>query len=143
MSGAEAGLGLAYRIHDFGAFHHFAEHAVAVVLHIGRNMVEEPVVFRVDEKLCGGGMRVGSARHGDGVGVVAQAVRRLILNRRIDFLLLHAGLKAAALDHEIGNHAMKNGAVVKAAVHIFQKIFHGIRGFFGIQLQRDGAVIGV
>jgi hypothetical protein len=43
------------------------------------------------------------------VDVVLQAVRRLILDRRTG-RFFQAGLKAAALDHEIGDHAVENSA---------------------------------
>ena len=88
-------------------------------------------------------MRVGGARHRDSVLVVGQTISCLILNRCIGFLLFHAVLESATLNHEIVDHAMKNGVVIKTAIHIFQKILHGIRSFLGIQLQCDSAEIGV
>ena len=95
-------------------------------------MIQEIIVFGVDEKLGRGAVRVRGARHGDGAAFVSQTVVGFIVNRRSSFLLLHVCGKAAALDHEVGYHAVKNGAVVKSSVHIRQKILNGFRRFVRI-----------
>ena len=55
-------------------------------------------------------MRLVGARHGHAVLVVFQTVRRFIFNVGVGVFLLHADSKAAALNHEAGNHAVKHGA---------------------------------
>ena len=67
-------------------------------------------------------MRIARARHGDSVDVVLQSVCSLVFDRRLGRFLLQVGFKAAALDHEVGDYAMENGSVVKAAVHIVQEV---------------------
>jgi hypothetical protein len=87
-------------------------------------------------------VRVAGARHGDGVGVVLQAVVGLVVDRRIGALLLHAGLEAAALDHEARDHAVEDGVVVVAFLHVGQKVGHGLGRLVGVEFERDGAVAG-
>src|SRR5512146_3189706 len=73
VEAAAAGLYLGDGIDHFLAFDYLAEHAVAPAVLTG--IVEEAVVLHVDEELCSGGMRIAGARHGDGVGVILQAIR--------------------------------------------------------------------
>src|SRR3989338_8734996 len=117
---AKTGRHLTDSIHHISAFHHFAEDAVPPAILPG--MIEKAVIFHINEKLRSGGMRVRSARHGNGISIIAQTVCRLVFNRRLGGFFLHAWLKAATLDHEPVNHAVKNGVVVEAAVYIIEKI---------------------
>src|SRR5262249_55933476 len=57
--------------------------------------------------------------------------------------LLHAGLEAAALDHEAVDHAVKKRVAVEPAVHIGEKICHRGRRFFGIKLQSNRSQVRV
>ena len=68
----------------------------------------------VDEELRGRRVRRRGARHRHRVLVVLQAVVGLVLDRRAGGLLLHAGLEAAALDHEALDDAVEHRAVVVA-----------------------------
>ncbi len=88
-------------------------------------------------------MRIVGACHGDAAEIVFQAVIGFILDRVADTFLGHARLKAAALNHEPGNHAVEDGAVEKARAGVLEKIGHGLRSLVGIQFQNDGAQVGL
>src|SRR5690606_8421107 len=49
----------------------------------------------------------------------------------------------AALDHEVADHAVEDGVVVMAILHVLDEVGYGFRRLVGEQLQGDGAVIGV
>src|SRR5947209_12259444 len=51
--------------------------------------------------------------------------------------------RVAALDHEVGDHAMEDDAVVEAVSGELQEVFDGVRGVVVEQLDRDRAVAGV
>ena len=57
----------------------------------------------------------------------------------LGLLLLHAGLEAAALDHEVGDDAVEDGAVVELVVDVAEEVRDGDRGLVGVQLDLDGA----
>src|SRR5690606_544610 len=128
-------------VHDLGAVDHLAEHGVAPAVGGGGGEVQEVVVGHVDEELGGGGMRIGSTGHGDGVLVVLQAVVGFVLDGGFRGLLLHAGFEAAALDHEVVDHAVKHGAVVEAAVHVVQEVGDRVGSLFGVQFDNDVALV--
>ena len=127
----------------FAAFNDLAENAVAPAVGIGCFEVEEVVVGNVDEELRGGRMRVGGARHGDGVVVVLQAVVGFVLDRVFAIFLFHARLEAAALDHEARDDAVENGVVVVAGFNVRNEILGRLWRFFGIEFEGDNAKIGV
>ena len=109
-------------------------------------MVEEVVVGHVDAELGGRALRVRLAGHGDRVLFIGQAVIRLVLDGVLGLLLLlEAGLKAAALDHEIlvragrTHDSMKYRAVIKLVIHVTQKILDGDRRLVGRKLDLDRA----
>ena len=85
-------------------------------------MVQEAVVSHVDEKLRRSGVWVAGAGHGHRVVGVLQAVVGFVLDGGVAISLLHAGLHAAALNHESRNNAVEDGAVVMAFLHIGQKV---------------------
>ena len=58
------------------------------------------------------------------------------------FLLLHVGREAAALDHEVTDHTMKNRAVVEAFLSVLQKVLHGVRRVIRLQFKHDHAHAG-
>jgi hypothetical protein len=80
------------------------------------------------------------ARHGHRVVVVLQAVVGFVLNRRIGRLLVHAGLEAASLDHEARDHAVEDGVVVMALLHVGQEVGDRLRRLGFVEFQRDDAV---
>src|SRR5205085_7595109 len=95
-------------VDDVHAGGDLAEHGVAVVRRA--RMVEEIVVDEIHEELRRRAVYVVGARHRQRAARVLQAVRRLVLDRRLDLLLLHAGLEAAALDRAAGNDAVEYDA---------------------------------
>lgn len=108
----------------------FAEHGIARALCAGVFAVEEIIVGYVDEKLAGGRIGVGGARHGDGADAVFQAVVGFVADGFIGGLLLHVGCETAALNHEAVNHTMEDGVVVEAFFGIVDEVGHGFGGFF-------------
>ena len=46
-------------------------------------------------------------------------------------LVLHVGGQAAALDHEAGDHAVEDRAVVVAGVHVGEEVLDRLRGLVG------------
>ena len=88
-------------------------------------------------------MRLGGARHGDGVALVLEAVVGFVLDRRLRRLLLHAGLEAAALDHEAVDDAMEDGVVVVPASDVGEEVLDRLRRLVGVEFEGDDAVVGV
>src|SRR5262245_1294998 len=97
---ARAGLHLLDALDDIQAFHHLAEHGVAVALWCREAEIERVVVRDVDEELRGRGMGVGRARHGDRAHCVLQPVAGLVLHRLEGRLLLEVMRETADMVHE-------------------------------------------
>ncbi len=125
------------------AFHDLAEYRVAPALHGGSAVVEEAVVSNIDEKLCAGRVRLHGACHGNGPDLVGNAVVGFVLDRSAGAFLLHARLETAALNHEVADHAVEDGAVVVAVFHVLLEVGHGFRGFVFKEVESDDAVVGV
>ena len=125
------------------AFDHFAEYGVAPAVQARFGVVQKGVVFGIDEKLGGCAVRGLGARHGDGVFVVFQAVLRFVLDWIAGGFFAHVFVHAAALDHKSFDNAVENQAVVKAVFHILLEVGGGNRGFFVVELDADGAEVGV
>src|SRR5690606_11929053 len=102
-------LDLLDNVHDFD---HFTEYGVAPTLNGRCAVVEEAVVGDVDEELRAGRVRFHGAGHGDGADLVGDAIVGFVLDRCAGRLLLHARLETTALDHEVTDHAVENGAVI-------------------------------
>ena len=143
MTGAEGGFHRLDLVDNIHAFNHLAKHAVAPALAGFAGVVQELVVFDVDEKLRGGRVRVHGSGHGNGAGLVAQTVIGLVFNGHSGGLLHHAWLKTTALNHETINDPVENSSVEVTALHILQEVCDGFGRFFGIQFQLDVAVVGV
>ena len=107
-------------VHDVHAGRHLAEDAVADALRRGVAVVQEAVVLHVDEELGRRAVRLGGPRHRDRAERVLEAVRRLVLDRGACRLLVHGRVHAAALNHEVADHAVKDGAVVELVVHVLR-----------------------
>ena len=52
-------------------------------------------------------------------------------------VLTHIGRKASALNHKIGDNAMKYGTVVKFGINIGQKVLNRCRGFVRVELENN------
>jgi len=82
---------------------------------------------------------IHGAGHGDGAAVIGKTVVGFVLDGGAGGLLVHAGAKAAALDHEAGDHAMENGVGIKAVIHILQEVGDGVGSLVGEELDQDVA----
>src|SRR5690606_33686345 len=83
------------------------------------------------------------ARQRDRAHLVPQAVVGLVLDRFARALLLHAGLEAAALDHEADDDAVEDHVDVLAGPYVGDEVLDRERRLLGVQFQRDDAVVGV
>ena len=92
--------------------------------------VEHVVVHDIDEELCGSAVRGRCSGHGKGAAIIFQAVGGLILDRCVGRFLLAISGKTAALCHEAGDDAVKDGAAIKTSFDIIQKIFDADGRFF-------------
>ena len=88
-------------------------------------------------------MGLARAGHGNGVGLILQAVVGLVLNGVAGGLLNHLGIEATALDHEAIDHPMKNGAVEVAILHVGDEVLNGLGGFLGIEPKGDATHAGL
>src|SRR5687768_16341759 len=137
---AAAGLDLRDLVDHVDAAHHAAEHGVAEV---AGAMIQEAVVHDIDEELRGRAVQVVRARHRERAALVLEPVVRLVLDRRVAGLVLHVGRESAALDHESGNHAVEDRAVVVALVHVTQEVLRRDRGRFLVHFDAEVAVRGL
>src|SRR3972149_2605120 len=80
-------------------------------------------------------MNVIRARHRERAAFILQAIVRFVLDRRASGLLLHVLRKAATLDHEAGNHTMKNQPIKESVIDIAQEVFDGDWCLIGKKLQ--------
>ena len=106
-------------------------------------MVQIGIVFGIDEKLGRGRMRISGARHGDAAHPVLEAVVGFIIDRRPRDFALHVGRQTTPLDHEILDHAVENGVVVKPVIDVLQEVFHRLGGPMGGQFQDNDPHAGV
>ena len=122
-------------VHDIHAFDDLAEHRIAVAVRL--RIVKIRVVDHIDEELRTGRVGVTAPCHRQRAALVLQAVATFERDRAASGLFFHVGGKAAALDHEPRNHAMKHGAVVMAALHIGQEVLDGFRRRLRGKLDND------
>ncbi len=81
------------------------------------------------------------ARHGEGAALVEEAVVGLVDDRRLGGLLRHVRREAAALDHEIRDDAMEDGAVEETRLDVLEEVLHGLRGLVGVDLDGEIALV--
>ena len=106
-----------------------AEHRVLAVQPVGLDVGDEELAA------IGVGAGIGHGQHATlmlhtVVGFVLEAVARAAAT---------GAFRAAALDHEIGNHAVEAEAVIEAALGQVDEIGHGQRGLLRVQFNLDGA----
>ena len=124
-------------------FNHFGKYAVAPTLQVFTREVQEVVIDNVNEELRGGGVRCLSTGHGQSTAGVFQAVVGFVLDRGFGGFLLHAWLKAAALDHETVDNTVENGVVVETFAAVIQEVFNCFRRFVVKGFDDDIAMISV
>ena len=144
LIGAVAAGGYALdAVHDVLPLNDLAEHGIAVA---GRRfvlVVQEVVVRHVDEELRRGGVGIVGTGHGDGVGVVLEAVPGFVDHGLAGVgLFLHVGGMAAALNHESVDDAVEDRVVVEAGFHVIQEVADGFGRFRGVQFNDDVAHAG-
>ena len=95
------------------------------------------------KELRRGGVGIVGTGHGDGVGVVLEAVPGFVDHGLAGVgLFLHVGGMAAALNHEAGDDAMEGQSVIEIAVGKRNEVADALRRLFRIQLAVDeGAVV--
>ena len=113
------------------------EHGIAVA---GRRfvfVVQEIVVRYVDEELRRGGVGIAGTGHGDGVGLVFEAVPGFVDHGLAGGgLFLHVGGMAAALNHEPVDDAVEDRVAVEAGFHVIQEVADGLGAFAGSAQRR-------
>lgn len=87
-------------------------------------------------------MGFACTRHRDRAFDIFKTVISLVLDFSLSGLLFHAGGHAAALNHEVINHAVKDGAIVMTTFNIGQKVGNCLGRFACIQGEGDIAFIG-
>ena len=87
-------------------------------------------------------MRVGCARHGDSTQIILQAIGRLVGDILECALLIHVIGEAAALNHEVRDNAMKNGAIIVTLIGIALEIRTGSWRCNAIKFQGYDAFVG-
>ena len=119
-------------IKDLVAFNHATENRVAPALHVFAAVIEEVIIFYIDKKLGGGGMRIHCSGHRYGAAIVGETIVRLVFDWLGGWFLSHVGVETASLNHEIVDDPMKDGAVVEAVVYVGQKVFYRLWRFFAV-----------
>src|SRR5690554_176473 len=124
------------------AGYHFTEHAVAPALDVLATVVEEIIVCHVDKELCGGRVGILGTGHRQGAGQVFQPVIGFVFDRLQGWLLIEILIEATTLNHETGNDAMEQCAVVVAGAYVLFEIGSTLGGLLMVQSDADIAVIG-
>src|SRR5699024_6955313 len=107
-------------------------------------VIERLVITQVDEKLRRGRVWIRRACHGQRAALVLQIIVGFIGDRAAQIIgRLVCGGKAAALDDETRNDAMKNRAVIKVVLDVLQEIGGGFRRLVRQHFNDYVAIIGV
>ncbi len=95
-----------------------------------------------DEELAAVGVRarVGHREH---AALVAQRVALRLVAEGVARAARARALGAAALDHEVGDHAVELQAVVEAAPRERDEVVDRLRGVLGKQVEHDVAALGL
>src|SRR5258706_9899419 len=124
-------------IDDLQTGDHAAKDRVAMV---ARAVIEKLVVLEIHEELRGGAVRGIGARHGQRAALIQQAIAGFVPDRWARGLLRKISRQAAALDHEAGHNAVKDGAVEKALLDVLAEIRDGQRRVLVEQFDGEAAV---
>src|SRR5262245_27911637 len=124
------------RVHPLGDLSEYGVHAVQMSL---RRVT--------DEELAAAGVLACVGHRQRSGDVFVHVAAGLALDRvpgatRPDSAFAGLGVGIAALNHEVGDHAMKLGAVIEARVGELLEVRHGVGGFVGEQLELDRAPVG-
>lgn len=116
-------------------------HTVDNAAESGVISVKEEGILVDDEELGSGGVRVGSAGHGENAAGVAEGVVNAVgleLSLYVPAGAAHSGaLRVAALNHESLDDAVEDESVVKAALDKLFKVLTADGGVLGAKLQGD------
>ncbi len=107
-----------------------------------RFLVEEGIVDHVDEELGGGGVGCRGARHGDGARAIRETIAGFVLDGRAGRASAQARFQTTALHHEVWDHAVEQGAIVEAALHVAQEVGHRTGCPGGVEFDIERAVAG-
>lgn len=109
----------------------------------GVHAVEVPCILAVhaDEELRATGVASGVG-HREHAAVVALARRRGLAFDRVAWTARPVAPRAAALDHEIGDHPVEGQAVVEAVLGQIDEVGHGARGLVGVEFRLHVALLG-
>ena len=86
-------------------------------------------------------MRIVRTSLSNGVLFIGQAVVGFVLDRFASVDFVHAGFEAAALDHEAGDDAVENQAVVVAVFDILFEVRSSNRCILVIEFNIDSAEV--
>ena len=95
-----------------------------------------------DEELAAVGARAGIG-HRQHAGFVVTRFSAAFVLEAVAWAAIADAVRAAALDHEIGDDAVEFQAVVEAALDQVDEIGDGHRRLVGEQFDADGAAVGV
>ena len=99
-----------------------------------------------DKELASGRVGHHAASHAQNAAVMLEIVlgKAVVLELALDAIAgaTHAGtLGIAALNHETGDDAVKDEAVIEAAVHKAQEVVDGVRSNLRVELGLDDAAV--
>ena len=125
------------------AVHDLAEYRIAPAVGSLVAMIEKAIVGDVDKELRSRRMRVRGAGHGDRAADVFQAVIGFVADRGAAALAAESGSETAALDHEIVDHPVKQGAVVEALFDIVLEVARRNGRLVEIEFDANGSEVGL
>jgi hypothetical protein len=87
-------------------------------------------------------MRLLEARHAERAAAVGEAVAGFIDDRRSRRLAFVCRRKGAALRHEVGDHAVEDGAIVVTFADVAQEVLDCQRCALDLEAHREAAHAG-
>ena len=95
------------------------------VTKVSAAMVEEVVIVQVDEELRRSAVDSTGSSHCKRTALILLAVVRFVLDRVTRWLGIHIFIHAAALNHEVWDHAVKNGAIEVSVCNVLTEVLAG------------------